>query len=77
MSRDKQDKLTYQAPVVMPLGELAKGEGRACKTGGSASVCSIGITAANNCRVGRTAGNRCGPGGTAGTKCFGGSTPNQ
>jgi hypothetical protein len=65
MSRDKKEKPTYQTPVVMPLGELAKGEGASCHSGGSASNCSIGGTASNNCNVGRTAGNRCGTGSRA------------
>ena len=65
MSEEKKGKPTYEAPKVMPLGELAKGEGPSCHNGGSASDCSVGGTASNNCNVGRTAGNRCGLGETA------------
>lgn len=62
MSEDKKDKSTYEAPKVMPLGELAKGAGAPCNTGGSASSCSIGSVASNNCNPGTTAAVRCGDG---------------
>jgi hypothetical protein len=68
MSNDKNDKPTYQAPIVMPLGELAKGDGQAsCHSGGSASNCSVGGNASNNCNTGNTAGNPCFFGGTPGS----------
>ncbi len=62
MSDDKKSKPTYQAPVVMPLGELAKGEGQTCRTGSTASSCNNGGHAANNCTSGSTAVRRCGTG---------------
>lgn len=66
MSDEKKKKPTYEAPKVMPLGELAKGDGQqSCHNGGSASNCSTGGTASNNCNRGSTAGNRCGLGETA------------
>jgi hypothetical protein len=65
MADEKKSRPAYQAPIVMPLGELAKGEGPSCHNGGSASNCSTGGTASNNCNNGTTAGNRCGSG-TAG-----------
>lgn len=66
MSEEKKEKPTYEAPKVMPLGELAKGDGQlSCHTGGSASNCSTGGTASNNCNRGSTAGGRCGLGETA------------
>jgi hypothetical protein len=68
MSETKKDKPTYQAPKVMPLGELAKGEGQSCHNGGTASNCSTGARASNNCNTGNYAGNRCGFGGHP--KCF-------
>jgi hypothetical protein len=66
MSQDTKGKPPYNVPKVMPLGELAKGDGQApsCHSGGSASNCSIGGTASNNCNFGATAGGRCGPGGS-------------
>jgi hypothetical protein len=70
MSEDKKGKPTYQTPKVMPLGELAKGEGQACHNGGSASDCSYGTRASNNCNMGGTAGQQCNPfGSTAGQRC--------
>ena len=63
MSDKGKGKPTYEAPKVMPLGELAKGEGPSCHNGGSASNCQMGGKASNNCNIGNTAGNRCGPGG--------------
>jgi len=52
MTENKRKKPTYDAPKVMPLGELAKGEGQSCWSGGSASLCRTGSTASNNCRRG-------------------------
>jgi hypothetical protein len=66
MSDDKKGKPTYQAPVVMPLGELAKSEGQiACHDGGSASNCNEGANARRNCNAGVRALTRCGDGQTA------------
>ena len=65
MPEEKKGKPTYEAPKVMPLGELAKGEGPACHSGGSASNCDTGGTASNLCNRGQRAGNRCGLGETA------------
>lgn len=69
MSRDTKDKPTYQAPVVMPLGELATGEGQPCRNGGSAVMCNKGSTATNNCRTGSNAVQSCRTGTTAGQTC--------
>lgn len=65
MTEQGKGKPTYETPQVMPLGELAKGEGQSCHSGGSASNCDTGGTASNNCNNGTTAGNRCATG-TAG-----------
>lgn len=62
MTEDKKSKPTYQAPVVMPLGELAKGEGQTCQVGSTASSCRLGGYASNNCSNGGTAQQRCGTG---------------
>ena len=48
MAYGKKGKPKYEAPKVMPLGEMATGEGQSCHTGGSASNCSIGSNASNN-----------------------------
>ena len=67
MSEDKKNKPQYQAPTVMPLGELAKGEGQAsCHAGGTASNCSSGANASNNCNTGQRAASRCQWGNTPG-----------
>jgi hypothetical protein len=59
MSEEKKGKPTYEAPKVMPLGELAKGEGPSCHSGGSASDCNTGSNASNNCNRGTRAASRC------------------
>ena len=65
MSDDMKSKPQYQAPVVMPLGELAKGKGQGwCQRGSSASNCNIGNMASPNCRTGSSA-----------RSCWGGSNP--
>jgi len=65
MSDNKKGRPTYQTPVVMPLGELAKGEGQTCSTGSTASSCRNGGHASNLCRQGASAVQRCRDGGTA------------
>jgi SynChlorMet cassette protein ScmA len=67
MTEKAKGKPTYEAPKLIPLGELAKGEGQSCHSGGSASNCSVGGNASNNCNTGSTAGNRCGFGQTPGS----------
>jgi hypothetical protein len=60
MSDGKKGKPTYQPPALMPLGELAKGDGQfSCHSGSSASDCQTGGTASNNCHVGNSAQQRC------------------
>ncbi len=65
MSDDKKGRPTYEAPKVMPLGELAKGEGQTCRNGSTASSCRSGAHASNLCRQGGNAVQRCFDGGTA------------
>lgn len=69
MLKEKKDKPTYEAPVVMPLGELATGEGQPCRNGGSAVMCNNGSTATNNCRSGSNAVQSCSTGRAAGQTC--------
>lgn len=73
MSDDKKGKPTYQAPVVMPLGELAKGEGQTCRNGSTASSCRDGAHASNLCSQGAAAVQNCNNGGTA--RCKAGVFP--
>ncbi len=69
MPKQEKSKPKYEAPVVLPLGDLAKGIGATCKHGGSASSCSDGAYAANNCKPGAAALSRCANGGAASGKC--------
>jgi hypothetical protein len=50
---DTKPKPKYEAPVVVPLGELALGHGPVCKDGAAASM---------NCNNGQSPGGRCGVG---------------
>jgi hypothetical protein len=42
MSMKKNKKIPYESPVIIPLGELARGFGANCKNGSAASKCSPG-----------------------------------
>jgi hypothetical protein len=76
MNENKNVKPTYGAPVVIPLGELARATGQAsCHDGTTASDCSTGLSAANNCNLGGTAASQCQPGSTPGKKCRPGRAP--
>ena len=62
MTKDK--KTPYETPTIIPLGELARGMGKACRIGSSATgqcsdgagipplTCSKGIQAVPNCGKG-------------------------
>jgi hypothetical protein len=51
---DNAAKPKYEAPVVVPLGELAHGHGgpAACHTGGEAGNCHQGNSAVTKCSIG-------------------------
>ncbi|MHB8837179.1 MAG: hypothetical protein ACYC9Y_15925 [Candidatus Methylomirabilia bacterium] len=53
---EKKAKPEYEAPVIVPLGDLARGTGY-CAPGSSASdgYCTAGIFAASACTAGGTA----------------------
>lgn len=60
-ARPADAKPTYQTPVVMPLGELARGQGQLCSVGNGAHTggnCLNGTTA-NNCTTGDGATVNC------------------
>ena len=59
-------KLKYEAPVMIPLGTLARGLGY-CSTGSGASdgYCEPGAAAAAYCTAGIAAGTACTQGGAA------------
>jgi hypothetical protein len=65
----KNKKPLYETPVIIPLGELAKGHGAPCGTGSGANPCGTGIGASqvkppkpDNCPNGQQARLNCGKG---------------
>jgi len=70
-------KSKYEAPVIVPLGEMARGSG-ACQAGSSvvAPACSAGgaDSAVIDCTAGATAVHACTMGATAQTACTAGPT---
>lgn len=62
MSDKEKKKPTYEAPTVIPLGEIAQGIGANCQPGtGAGGGCANGPSAAQNCKEGFGA-NACAPG---------------
>lgn len=61
----KDIKLKYEIPVVLDLGEMAKGSGLFCSGGisatGSPETCTDGLTDVGSCMNGNTP-NACGTG---------------
>lgn len=81
MSLNAKGKSKYESPVIMPLGEMARGAGPASDcvdTGSSATAgyCRAGTTASPlDCTGGTTATSYCTDAGTAaGTACTAGVT---
>lgn len=68
---DKKEKMKYEPPRMMPLGNLATGFGVACKNGsGATGNCSSGSsvdTGAGQCTEGGNANIHCSGGGTVST----------
>lgn len=65
----KEKKPIYESPIVMPLGELARGLGAACKPGSSPSGncnAGAGVPPQVPCTNGGQAGANCGNGGRFG-----------
>jgi hypothetical protein len=61
----KEKKPIYEIPIVMPLGELARGVGAACRPGSAPTgQCNAGaqITPLVPCANGGQAGANCGKG---------------
>jgi len=58
--QNAKGKLKYESPILVPLGEMAKGSG-VCATGssvapgGGGTECTAGGTAAGHCSAGTTA----------------------
>ena len=60
-------KPRYETPVLMPLGEMARGAGASCSYGGTPSGKGGG-----NCGSGATVGGFCAAGGAANGQCAAG-----
>jgi hypothetical protein len=61
--KDEKTKPKYEAPIVVPLGEMAKGSG-ACSAGsGDTDTCTAGYLAATACTAGPVAHAGCTAGG--------------
>ena len=78
MARDKKAKPKYESPVVLPLGEVARGFGGVdCTNGGgpqAACHSGTGPTHAPNCTNGTNASS-CNAGNIAAAACPQGNTP--
>ena len=76
----------YESPIIVPLGEMAKGTGAYCAAGGTPTppdtYCSAGTTTVSGnpgyCSGGTTASpGYCSAGTTAGSYCTGGYAANS
>lgn len=77
MSKGAKVKPTYEAPLVMPLGELARALGQSCHPGTEAlGGCSVGTSALSPaCNLGTIAGGACSGGNMPKTSCNAGQEP--
>ena len=78
MVKNEKTKIKYEAPVIVPLGELAMGEGE-CHNGSAAvALCSVGEIATAACKDGGSAQAVCmvGDQPTAACNDGGGPVPN-
>ena len=78
--KNVKGKSKYEAPILVPLGEMAKGSG-ACGAGSSGlpEACSAGTgveVSPINCTAGTTATTACTAGATAQTACTAGPANN-
>ena len=74
--KDERTKPKYEAPIVVALGEMARGAG-ACTAGPSdVDACTAGGLAQTACTAGPTNnGATCTSGGSASPTCTGGAAP--
>jgi len=74
MAKDGTDKKKYEAPVIVPLGELSMSRGAQCSTGSVAVAgsCGMGVEAAPACNTGTVADAACVGGGIPGPSCVNG-----
>ena len=66
----EEKKTPYETPVIIPLGELARGLGATCGIG---SFPGSFEQPSSKCNPGTTAGGQCGNGSTAAQTCNSGS----
>jgi hypothetical protein len=75
MTKNVKDNKKYEAPVIVPLGELAIGEGE-CSNGSAAmALCGPGGVATAACKAGGRAQAVCDTGGDPGAACKDGGGP--
>lgn len=72
MSEDVLSKKAYQSPIVMDLGELARGSGDCLAGSGVTIDCTAGPTAIQDCTQGGTATRACTAGNSAVVACSAG-----
>ncbi|PKN38861.1 MAG: hypothetical protein CVU62_01280 [Deltaproteobacteria bacterium HGW-Deltaproteobacteria-2] len=74
--KDEGTKPKYEAPIVIPLGGLAKGAGACTAGSGDTDACTAGPLAQTACTAGVTNnGATCSDGGSASPTCTGGTSP--
>lgn len=53
MPEERKGKSSYEPPIAIPLGELARPEGAACRNGTNANAaCHNGSVASGSCKTG-------------------------
>lgn len=75
--QNTRGKLSYELPILVRLGDMAKAYGY-CRTGSGASDgdCTNGVTAASYCTAGTSAGTACTAGNVASSAaCTAGTQP--
>jgi hypothetical protein len=65
-------KSKYESPILVPLGEMAKGFGEAACAPGSGGDCTAGPTATRDCTAGPNALRACTQGDAATVGCTAG-----
>ena len=77
MANDETDKKRYEAPVIVPLGELAVSMGACADGTGAGGACATGPAADPTCRDGTGAGASCHNGPQPQAACLEGVLPTQ
>ncbi len=75
-NNEKSAQPKYEAPILVPLGEMAKGAGACVAGSGDRGDCTMGGLADNACTAGPVNnGGTCSAGGSASPTCTGGAAP--